>query len=58
MGQATPRLAEAIQAHREYIMGETLAVELKDTLPPEEAPSTTAEFDGEKVILGVEKVVK
>jgi hypothetical protein len=26
---ATPRLAEAIQAYREYIMGETLVVDLK-----------------------------
>jgi isoleucyl-tRNA synthetase len=53
---ASPRLAEAIQAHRQYIMGETLALDMKDSPPTNAAHTTTAEFDGEQVILGLEKV--
>jgi isoleucyl-tRNA synthetase len=52
----TPQLMEAVRAHRDGIMGETLAVELFHAEPPEGAPSTTASFDGEEVILGVERV--
>ncbi len=53
--QATPTLAEAIQQHRDYIMGETLAVELLQDQPPEGAAALTVEFDGESVTAGVQK---
>jgi isoleucyl-tRNA synthetase len=53
--QATPTLAEAVQRHRDYIMGETLSVELLQGQPPEGAAALTAEFDGESVTAGVQK---
>ncbi len=53
---ATPVLSQAIQAHREYLMGETLTVDLRtDTAPTDSAPSAQAEFDGEKVSFAIEK---
>ncbi|HEX7976699.1 MAG TPA: isoleucine--tRNA ligase [Anaerolineales bacterium] len=54
--QATPGLEEAVRAHRDYIMGETLAVELALGEPPDGAASTTADFDGELVTVGIAKV--
>ena len=50
--QASPGLAEAIQAHREYIMGETLTVELKTGAALAQAAGSQATgaefgFDGE-----------
>ncbi len=57
--QATPRLAEAIQAHREYIMGETLAVALENYdlfRDSQAAKSLETAFDGEKVTIGIIKV--
>jgi isoleucyl-tRNA synthetase len=53
--QATPILAEAIQRHRDYIMGETLSVELAEGQPPEGAAALTVEFDGETVTAGIQK---
>jgi isoleucyl-tRNA synthetase len=53
--QATPRLAEAIEAHRETILGETLAVKYEAATPPDSAASVTVEFDGERAVFGVEK---
>jgi len=68
---ATPRLAEAIQAYREYIMGEVLAVELnlnnvKEEVQPSSSSvdiqtpvgwiSTTIEFDNEWARMEVFKV--
>ncbi|MFO7624277.1 MAG: isoleucine--tRNA ligase [Anaerolineales bacterium] len=53
--QASPGLAEAIHTHREYIMGETLAVKLSSARPPEEAASATLEFDGEKATVSILK---
>ena len=52
---ASPVLAEAIQEHSEYIKGETLATELYVAEPPDDATTTTAEFDGQQVKFGVVK---
>jgi isoleucyl-tRNA synthetase len=57
--QATPELAGAIHAHREYIMGETLAVALEnfETFKTSEASKfLETTFDGEKVTIGIIKV--
>lgn len=53
--QATPDLAEAVEAFRGYIMGEVLAVEMQAAEPPTEVVRAEAAFDGEKVTLGIVK---
>ncbi|HJW89217.1 MAG TPA: isoleucine--tRNA ligase [Anaerolineales bacterium] len=53
--QATPQLAQAIQEHRQYILGETLALELHISEPPSSSAQASAEFDGESVKIGVVK---
>jgi isoleucyl-tRNA synthetase len=52
--EASPGLLEAIQAHRDYIMSETLALEL-NLRPPTNGATTTAEFDGERMAVGIER---
>jgi isoleucyl-tRNA synthetase len=53
---ATPDLVAAIQAHREYILGETLTHELHLEQPPEGSASTEAWFDGQWMKIGISKV--
>ena len=53
--QATPALAEAIELHKEYLMGETLTVELLAAKAPKDLPSAEAEFGDEKITVAVEK---
>jgi isoleucyl-tRNA synthetase len=53
--QATPALAEAIELHKEYLMGETLTVELLAAKAPQDLPSAEAEFGDEKITVAVEK---
>ncbi len=53
---ATPDLVVAIQAHREYILGETLINELHLSEPPGESASTEAWFDGQWMKIGIIKV--
>lgn len=54
--EATPRLQEAIQAHREYVMNEILAETLTFTSLPAEAPFVEDEFDGETLRLAIQQV--
>ncbi len=57
--QASPGLSAAIQAQQEYIMGETLTVELTLTQPPAkpgtQAATASAAFDGETVTFTILK---
>ena len=50
--EASTGLKSAIEAHREYITGETLAVALEFNTPPPDASRYEDEFDGEKVAFG------
>ena len=52
---ASATLAQAIEQFRDYVMGETLAVELTAGAAPEGSPSASDEFDGEHVTVGVLK---
>jgi isoleucyl-tRNA synthetase len=53
---ATPRLKEAIETNRDYVTTETLTVELNFADPVPGSTSSTDEFDGEKVAIGLIKV--
>ncbi|RME90216.1 MAG: isoleucine--tRNA ligase [Anaerolineae bacterium] len=53
--QPSPGLKSAIEAHRDYITGETLTVDLLFASPPEGAATARHKFDGEEVTLGVMK---
>ena len=55
---ATPNLAEAVSAFRDYIMLETLTIELLPGEVPGDMPSGTDEFDGEQVTIGLAKAYK
>jgi len=50
--EASAGLKSAIEAHKDYITGETLAVALKFEKSPSEASRSEDEFDGEKVTFG------
>ncbi|MEW5720682.1 MAG: DUF5915 domain-containing protein, partial [Chloroflexota bacterium] len=52
---ATPILANAIEAHRAYIMGETLAEEMRASAAPANAATVEDAFDGEKVTIAIVK---
>ncbi|MGD8402811.1 MAG: isoleucine--tRNA ligase [Anaerolineales bacterium] len=51
--EASAGLKSAIETHKDYITGETLAVTLKFEAPPSDASTAEDEFDGEKVSFGV-----
>ena len=53
---ASPLLAEAVQVHREYVMNETLALELVAGEPPEGAETASAALEGESLTMGVSKI--
>jgi isoleucyl-tRNA synthetase len=53
--QASFVLAEAVGAHREYIMGETLSTKLSSSHPPDGASTASLEFDGETANVGLLK---
>jgi isoleucyl-tRNA synthetase len=52
---ASDNLAHAIQEYEDYIMGETLTLELKSDDPPSEAASGEFEVDGEQARVGLMK---
>lgn len=56
--EATPKLADAIEKFRDYIMGETLAVELLAGRPHANQPGIADEFDGEKVSLSITRITR
>jgi isoleucyl-tRNA synthetase len=49
-------LRKAAEAHMEYIQNETLTIKMEFSEPPENTLTTTAEFDGESVKIGIGKV--
>jgi isoleucyl-tRNA synthetase len=51
--EASAGLKSAVETHRDYITGETLAVALKFENPPSGAPKSEDEFDGEQVTFGL-----
>ena len=53
---ATPKLADAVAQHAEFISAETLAVDLREGPPPQGAHSAADEFDGEKLAIALERV--
>ena len=55
--QVSAGLKGALEAHRSYIMDETLALEMKEGVPEEGTFSGTTKFEGEEATLGL-KVVK
>ncbi len=52
---ASPQLTEAVQDFREYIMNETLARQLTSGTIPAGLPVTEDTFDGETVVLALER---
>jgi isoleucyl-tRNA synthetase len=54
--KATPKLQAAVAEFSEYIKNETLTLELLESDPTSVMVQTTSEFDGESVILGVERM--
>ena len=52
---ASENLAQAIEEHRDYIMGETLTLEMRSGDPLPEASTGEFEFDGEQAKVGLVK---
>jgi len=52
---SSEKLGHAIKAYKEYIMSETLALELKGEGLPEILPNASDEFDGEQVTIWIDK---
>ncbi len=51
--EATPGLQKAIDSFRDYVMGETLTVEMTPGSVPPYLPQASDSFDGETVKVGV-----
>lgn len=51
--QATPTLQNAIETHRDYIMEETLTVEMSEGDPEKDMFSSSACFEGEDAFIGI-----
>ncbi|MEJ5201107.1 MAG: isoleucine--tRNA ligase [Anaerolineales bacterium] len=54
--QATDGLQQAVERFREYIMGETLTVEMNVGDVPQHLSTSSDGFDGEKVTIGLRKI--
>lgn len=52
---ATPQLAQAVRDFQEYIQNETLAVELVEAPAADDMATTSDQFDGEEVTIGIRK---
>jgi isoleucyl-tRNA synthetase len=52
---ASPNLEQAIGDHQDYIMGETLTLQLEFGEPGDSAASGEFEFDSERAMVGLEK---
>ncbi len=52
--ESSPGLTQAIEDFRDYIMEQTLAVEMRPGTIPEKLPQVHDEFDGETVTIGLE----
>ena len=53
--QGTPNLVAAIQEYKDYIQDETLAVQLSESEPPEDAATKDTWFDGQWAKFGITK---
>jgi isoleucyl-tRNA synthetase len=53
---ASEKLDKAIERYREYVMNETLAVQLDSKNHPNTLPNVSDEFDGEQVTIWLERV--
>ncbi|MGD0574236.1 MAG: isoleucine--tRNA ligase [Anaerolineales bacterium] len=51
--KASPKLAQAVEHHRQYIAGETLALSLESGEAPPAASRAEHEFDGESLLVGI-----
>jgi isoleucyl-tRNA synthetase len=51
--QASVQLAQALEVHREYIMGETLSLKFEQAAAPAGSSIAEFEFDGERVKVGL-----
>ena len=56
--KATPALQSAVTSHLEYIMEETLALEMAEGDPSKGTFSATANFEGEETTIGLEVVTQ
>ena len=52
--QATPDLESAAQAYRDYIMAETLSLEMEKCDPEKSGFSGNAKFEGEEIAIGLD----
>jgi isoleucyl-tRNA synthetase len=53
--KASDRLGEAVEHHRDYILGETLAVSLEAVGAPSGLATASHDFDGETLIVALQK---
>jgi isoleucyl-tRNA synthetase len=51
----SPGLEPVLEAHGDYIMSETLALELHQDTPPQGLPVTSAAFEGEQMTIALRK---
>jgi isoleucyl-tRNA synthetase len=52
---ATDRLTKAVSSHRDYILGETLALKLEEVDQPEGVTAAKHSFDGEELKIALQR---